>query len=102
MLDLDLINSKPIEIKINKGLVKVNQPSFSLAKKVRVYEKSLGEITEEEIYKEQSDILVSFLNNNSSNKKFNDKDIDNLSFTAIKALYTTLINAIKGIEESPN
>lgn len=102
MLDLDLINNKPIEIKINKGLVKVNQPSFSLAKRVRAYEKNLTEMTEEEIYKEQSNILVSFLNNNSSNKKFADKDINNLSFTAIKALYLALINAITGVEESPN
>lgn len=102
MLDLDLINNKAIEIKINKGLVKVNQPSFSLAKRVRIYEKNLGKMKEEEIYREQSNILVNFLNNNSSNRRFDERDINKLSFTAIKALYTALVNAIVGAEENPN
>lgn len=102
MLDLDLINTKPIEIKLNQELVKVNQPSFSLAKRVRSYEKSLSEMNEDDIYKEQSNILLSFLNNNSSSKKFTDNDIDKLTFDAIKALYGELVKAIIGAEQDPN
>ena len=102
MLDLDLINEKIIEIKINKDIVKVNQPSFALAKKVRAYERSIARITEDEIYKQQEDILLEFLNNNSSDNKFKKEDIDKLTFSAIRALYSELINAIVGAEADPN
>ena len=102
MLDLDSIDSKPIEIKINKAVVKVNQPSFGLAKRVRAYEKNLGEMIEEEVYKEQANILISFLNNNSSKKEFSEKDIEELTFNAIRALYNELVNSIMGIENNPN
>ncbi|WP_251860392.1 hypothetical protein [Clostridium sp. Marseille-Q2269] len=102
MIDLDLINSKPIEIKFNGNMVKLNQPTFALSKKVRAFEKNVSQMQEEEIYKEQSDILLKFLNNNSSSKKFADKDIDSISFSGIKALYNALISAIVGIETDPN
>ncbi|MEG2740555.1 hypothetical protein [Clostridium sp.] len=102
MLDLDSIDSKPIEIKINKAVVKVNQPSFGLAKRVRTYERNLSEMKEDDIYKEQANILVSFLNNNSSSKEFSEKDIEELTFNAIRALYNGLVNSIMGIENNPN
>ena len=102
MLDLDLINEKIIEIKINKVVVKVNQPTFALAKKVRAYERSIATITEDEIYKQQEDILLEFLNNNSSDDKFKKEDIDKLTFSAIRALYSGLRAAIVGAETDPN
>ena len=102
MLDLDSIDSKPIEIKINKVVVKVNQPAFGLAKRVRIYERDLSEMKEDDIYKEQVNILVSFLNNNSSSKEFKEKDIEELTFNAIRALYNELVNSIMGIENNPN
>ncbi|GAA0735444.1 hypothetical protein [Clostridium oceanicum] len=101
MIDIDMINDKPIEIKLKGEVVKVKQPTFYLAKKVRSYEKNIDDLSEDEIYKKQSNILIDFLNNNTTNKKFNDKDIDNISFNSIKALYKELIKAILGAEEDP-
>ncbi|NFO71975.1 hypothetical protein FDC51_17820 [Clostridium botulinum] len=103
MLDLDLINNKPIEIKINGKKINVNQPIFILAKRVRNFEKQLTTTTdEEEIYKEQTCILLEFLNNNSSNKKFTSDDIEKLSFGAIRALYNELVSSIVNISNDPN
>lgn len=102
MLDLDLITNQSIQIRINKADIELEQPSFALAKKVRAYERNIINLTEEEINKQQEDILLEFLNTNSNNVKFKSEDIDKLTFTAIKALYKKLIDSIIGAETDPN
>ena len=102
MLDLDLINGKAIEMKIDKNIIKVNQPSFALAKKVRAYERDFIKMNEDEIYKNQSNILLEFLNNNLDKKVFKEDFIESLTFSSIKALYNELIKAIVGAETNPN
>lgn len=101
MLDLDLLN-KPIDIKIKGEQIKVNQPSFALAKSVRAFERNINSMEEEEIYDEQSNILLSFLNNNTDSKKFKKDDLESLPFSAIKAIYKSLVNAITGVDNNPN
>lgn len=102
MLDLDLITNQSIQIRINKADIELKQPSFALAKKVRAYERNIINLTEEEINKQQEDILLEFLNTNSNNVKFKSEDIDKLTFTAIRALYKKLIDSIIGAETDPN
>ncbi|ELC8386684.1 hypothetical protein [Clostridium perfringens] len=101
MLDLDLLN-KPIDIKIKGEQIKVNQPSFALAKSVRAFERNINSMEEEEIYDEQSNILLSFLNNNADSKKFKKDALESLPFSAIKAIYKSLVDAITGADNNPN
>lgn len=101
MIDLDSLN-KPIEIKINKQVIKVNQPTYSLVLKTRKYLNDLQGKSDEELANEQNDLLLEFLNDNNNNKKFTEKDILKMSLIVINELCALLIKTITGVEEDPN
>lgn len=100
MLDLDLINNKTLDIKINNEVIGVKEPSYSLVIKTKNFFNGIKENGDP--VKAQTDILLEFLNNNTNNKKFTDKDIMAMSNKAITALSKLLIDTITGVEENPN
>lgn len=100
MLDLDLINNKTSEIKLNNEVLGVKEPSYSLVIKTKNFLKGISEI--DDPVKAQNEILLEFLNNNTNNKKFTDKDIMAMSSKGVTALSELLISIITEVEKNPN
>ncbi|MBY0755023.1 hypothetical protein K5V21_06085 [Clostridium sardiniense] len=104
MLDLDLINNSKMDIKINGEMVKVNEATYSIAKRVRAFQEYVASegVVEEKSEKIQAELILDFLNNNENGKKFTQKDLDSFSFLGIKAVYNLMIDSISKKEINPN
>lgn len=99
MLDLDLINEETLDIKLNKEIIKVKEPKYSLVIKTKDF---FNSVNKGDPIKKQNEILLEFLNNNINNRKFKEEDIMNMSSKAVTALSKLLIDIIMGTEENPN
>lgn len=99
MLDLDLINEETLDIKLNKEIINVKEPKYSLVIKTKDFFNSVNKC---DPIKKQNEILIEFLNNNTNNRKFKEEDIMNMSSKAVTALSKLLIDIIIGTEENPN
>lgn len=100
MLDLDLINNKTLDIKLNGVVIKVKEPKYALVLKTKDFFNKIGECKDP--VGKQNEILLEFLNNNDNNKMFKEEDIMNLSSTGVTALSKLLIDKITGTEQDPN
>lgn len=99
MLDLDLINEETLDIKLNKEIINVKEPKYSLVIKTKDF---FYNVNKGDPIKKQNEILLEFLNNNTNNRKFKEEDIMNMSSKAVTALSKLLIDIIMGTEENPN
>ncbi|AQM59269.1 hypothetical protein BH721_01335 [Clostridium baratii] len=99
MLDLDLINEETLDIKLNKEIINVKEPKYSLVIKTKDF---FNNVNKGDPIKKQNEILLEFLNNNTNNRKFKEEDIMNMSSKAVTALSKLLIDIIMGTEENPN
>ncbi|MBE6055838.1 hypothetical protein [Clostridium sp.] len=99
LIDLDKYINRTIDFKINGELIKVQELTPSLFKKVSEYE-----MTEdpEKIYEKQVDLVTEMLNRNTSGKKFTTKDLDKLPQSAVNKIYISIVSFTKEPLNDPN
>ncbi|AUM96147.1 MULTISPECIES: hypothetical protein [Clostridium] len=99
LIDLDKYINRTIDFKINGELIKVQELTPSLFKKVSKYE-----MTEdpEKIYEKQVELVTEMLNRNTSGKKFTTKDLEKLPQSAVNKIYISIVSFTKEPLEDPN
>lgn len=97
--DLDILMDKTIDFKLNGDLIKVNQLSYKMVRKLDAINKIENE---EEKLDKQMLFIVEILNNNTSCKKFKNTDIEKLPFPVITKILEDVAKSIYGIESNPN
>lgn len=95
MLNLDNIKTNTMEIALNKKLIKVQEPTVKLIKKLQGIENN-------EDLDIVLNVLVDILNNNTSNIKLKNTDLENLNNKQLNLLVEEIGKFINGIEEDPN
>lgn len=98
MINLDNYMDKTIDFMFRGELVKVNQATAKMVKKIA----SLEKYQEGEILDKQIEIVTDILNNNTSGKKFKVSDIENLPQRVINTIMKEFTNSIADTEEDPN
>lgn len=99
LIDLDKYINRTIEFKLNGELIRVQELTPSLFKKVSEYE-----MTEdpEKIYEKQVDLVTEMLNRNTSGKKFTTKDLEKLPQSAVNKIYISIVSFTKEPLNDPN
>lgn len=99
IIDLDKYINRTIEFKLNGELIKVQELTPSLFKKVTEYE-----MTEDpkEIYSRQVELTTEMLNRNTSGKKFTTKDLYELPQSAVNKIYVSIVSFTKEPLNDPN
>jgi len=99
VIDLDKYINRTIDFKINGKMVKVQELTPSLFKKVTEYE-----MTEDpkEIYSKQVDLVVEMLNRNTSAIKFTTEEIEKLPQSVVNKIYLSIVRFTKEPLDDPN
>lgn len=99
MIDLDRYINRTIEFQLNGELIKVQELTPSMFKKVSDYE-----MTEDpkKIYEKQTGLVTEMLNRNTSGKKFTEKDIEKLPQSVVNKIYISIVNFTKEPLNDPN
>lgn len=99
LIDLDKYINRTIEFKLNGELIKVQELTPSMFKKVSSYE-----MTEdpEKIYEKQVELVTEMLNRNTSGKKFTTKDLEKLPQSAVNKIYISIVSFTKEPLNDPN
>lgn len=99
LIDLDKYINRTIEFKLNGELIKVQELTPSLFKKVSEYE-----MTEDPkmVYLKQVELVTEMLNRNTSGKKFTTKDLEKLPQSAVNKIYISIVSFTKEPLNDPN
>lgn len=99
LIDLDKYINRTIEFKLNGELIKVQELTPSLFKKVSEYE-----MTEDPkmVYSKQVELVTEMLNRNTSGKKFTTKDLEKLPQSAVNKIYISIVSFTKEPLNDPN
>ncbi|SHI90012.1 hypothetical protein SAMN05444401_1728 [Clostridium amylolyticum] len=99
LIDLDKYINRTIDFKINGKMVKVQELTPSLFKKVSEYE-----MTEDpkEIYSKQVDLVVEMLNRNTSSVSFTVEEIEKLPQSVVNKIYISIVSFTKEPLNDPN
>ncbi|MCW6112419.1 hypothetical protein [Clostridium sporogenes] len=98
MIDLDKYINRTIDFKINGNLVKVQELTPKMFKKVSEYET----INENEIFDKQLDLVTEILNRNTSGVKFKRNELEELPQSVINKIYTEVVNFTREPLKDPN
>lgn len=99
IIDLDKYINRTIEFKLNGELIKVQELTPSLFKKVSEYE-----MTEDpkEIYTKQVELTTEMLNRNTSAVKFTVEEIEKLPQSVVNKIYVSIVSFTKEPLNDPN
>ena len=99
LIDLDKYINRTIEFQLNGELIKVQELTPSMFKKVSSYE-----MTEdpEKVYEKQVELVTEMLNRNTSGKKFTTKDLEKLPQSAVNKIYISIVSFTKEPLNDPN
>lgn len=94
MIDLRTMTGKTTELIWTDGsVVNVNEPNVKMVAKA-------SEIDADD-FKQIVPVLVTLLNNNTSNKKFKNSDMEDLTMDQLSAVSKALFNSIEEAENDP-
>ena len=95
ILDLQAYNELSIPIKwVDGSLVKVNQPTLKIMKKITAVDES--DIGAMEV------AVLDILNNNSSARKFTKKDTEILNITQFMSIVEAVVHFKEEVDQDPN
>lgn len=103
--NLDELMDKTIDFILFGEMVRVQQPSVSVIKKISKFQTEAANITEnstDAVFTEQNNIICSILNNNSSGKKFTVKQIESLPQNVHSKILNTILISVFEAENDPN
>ncbi|MEW8955761.1 hypothetical protein [Clostridium sp.] len=99
MIDLDRYINRTIEFQLNGELIRVQELTPAMFRKVSEYE-----MTEDpkKIYEKQVELVTEMLNRNTSGNKFTAKDIEKLPQSVVNKLYISIVSFTKEPLNDPN
>lgn len=103
--NLDELMDKTIDFILFGELVRVQQPSVSMIKKINKFQMEAVKINENNtdvIFASQCDITCSILNNNSSGKKFTVKQMESLPQNVHNKILSTILTSVLEDDNDPN
>lgn len=99
IIDLDKYINRTIEFKLNGELIKVQELTPSLFKKVSEYEMTENP---KEIYTKQVELTTEMLNRNTSAVKFTVEEIEKLPQSVVNKIYVSIVSFTKEPLNDPN
>lgn len=99
MIDIDKYLKQSVDLRVNGEVIEVLQPTARTTKEIAELER---DVTEENYLDIKSKVTRIILNNNSSNKKLSEEEIDRIPFKLQDLIIKEVTSLIYKADKDPN